>query len=389
MNIQNLCILGATGSIGQSTFKVLDQHPERFTVRTLAASSNVEALLPLITKYRPEYVCLFSPEAAKRLRQHFPQLRVGSGLDGLVEAVTHPNVDTVINGLVGSIGCQPTLAAIQAGKKIGLANKETLVMAGDLVNATLKKFPQSKLLPIDSEHSAIMQCLSDRPPTEVDYLTLTASGGPFRTTPYSEFSKITREKALQHPTWSMGPKITIDSATLMNKGLEVIEAHHLFQMPYSQIQIVVHPTSTVHSMVQFKDGSLMAQLGCADMQVPILHALTYPEHWHLNVPRLNLAQLGKLEFFELEKEKFPCVGLAYWAGAEGGIYPAILNAANEIIVAAFLKDQLSFIDIPKFLERVLNKAEQVKNPNLETILAADQWARKITSELLSLNPIAL
>lgn len=381
---QKLCLLGATGSIGCSTIKAISQHRDRFAITTMAVGSNWKLLLPLINEWKPKLVCVYDEASARELQKQC-NVKVCSGLKGLIEVSIHPDVDTVVNGLVGSIGCEPTLAAIAAGKRIGLANKETMVMAGSLVNAALKENPTSSLYPIDSEHSAIFQCLADRPVSEVDYLILTASGGPFRNTPKSEFEHITVEKALNHPTWSMGPKITIDSATMMNKGLEVIEAHHLFNMGYENIRILVHPSSTVHSLVQFCDGSLMAQLGSPEMQLPILLALTYPERWKLNVAKLELSNLAKLEFYELDRAKFPCVDLAYMAGTAGGLLPAALNAANEEAVASFLNKSIRFIDIPMVIENILNQVSNILNPSLSEILAIDTWARTRTRELLSMN----
>jgi 1-deoxy-D-xylulose-5-phosphate reductoisomerase len=297
-------------------------------------------------------------------------------MEGLLEQTSLAEVDVVVNGLVGSIGCLPTMRALEKGKRVGLANKETLVMAGTVVEEVLLANPNSKLLPIDSEHSAIFQCLQDRPVEEIETIQLTASGGPFRTLDKSEFKNITVERALKHPTWSMGPKITIDSATLMNKGLEVLEAHFLFHVPFDQIDVVVHPGSIVHSMVQFRDGSLMAQLGAPDMKVPIQYALSYPERWPLNVDRVSLPELGRLEFYQPDTDKFPCLRLAYEAGKRSGTAPAILNAANEILVPAFLEHKISFLDIPKKLEKALENLSIVDNPNLEQVLAADETARE-------------
>jgi 1-deoxy-D-xylulose-5-phosphate reductoisomerase len=274
------------------------------------------------------------------------------------------------------------LEAISHGKHVGLANKETMVMAGEIINAALRRNPASRLIPIDSEHSAIFQCLSGRPVSEVEHIELTASGGPFRERPQAAFATIRKADALKHPTWVMGAKITIDSATLMNKGLEVIEAHYLFGVPFDRIKVVIHPTSIIHSFVQFRDGSLMAQLGCPDMQLPIQYALSYPERWPLKVDRLDLAKIAKLEFFPPDFDKFPCLGLAYRAGNLGGTAPAILNAANEAVVARFLEDRpagapgaIGFTDIPRILEQVLDAAPIGPQPTLDQVIEADGWAR--------------
>jgi 1-deoxy-D-xylulose-5-phosphate reductoisomerase len=287
----------------------------------------------------------------------------------------------VLNGLVGSIGVRPTLEAIRHGKTVGLANKESMVMAGDLINAALRRHPEAGLVPIDSEHSAIYQCLAGRPTEEVDFVQLTASGGPFRERPRDTFATITKADALKHPTWVMGAKITIDSATLMNKGLEVIEAHQLFGVDFDRIKVVVHPSSIVHSLVQFRDGSLMAQLGCPDMCVPILYALAQPERLALETARLDLATIGKLEFFPPDYEKFPCLRLAFEAGRRGGTAPAVLNAANEAAVDLFLNDKIQFYKIPALLEDVLGRASIVELDSIETAVTADAWARREVVDL--------
>lgn len=288
----------------------------------------------------------------------------------------------MVNGLVGSVGCLPTLEAIKKDKRVALANKETLVMAGYCVQQLLDQHPKAALLPVDSEHNAIFQCLAERPRHEVHQLQLTASGGPFRTLPQEEFANITREQALNHPTWSMGPKITIDSSTLMNKGLEVLEAHYLFKIPYDQIKVVVHPQSIVHSMVQFRDGSLMAQLGAPDMRHPIQYALTYPERWDLDVDHVYLPDIGSLNFFAPDTDKFPCLRLAYEAGERGGTAPAILNAANEVIVPAFLDGQISYLDIPRSLEDIMGQLSVQDDPDLDTILTTDEETRAFTRDYI-------
>jgi 1-deoxy-D-xylulose-5-phosphate reductoisomerase len=375
MSKQKVCVLGVTGSIGDSTLDVLRQHAHRFQLVAIAAGSSWQKVAKIAKEFEVEHLCMWNEEAAQNLSSEL-DTKVSYGMEGLLEQTSLAEVDVVVNGLVGSIGCLPTMRALEKGKRVGLANKETLVMAGTVVEEVLLANPNSKLLPIDSEHSAIFQCLQDRPVEEIETIQLTASGGPFRTLDKSEFKNITVERALKHPTWSMGPKITIDSATLMNKGLEVLEAHFLFHVPFEQIDVVVHPGSIVHSMVQFRDGSLMAQLGAPDMKVPIQYALSYPERWPLNVDRVSLPELGKLEFYKPDTDKFPCLRLAYEAGKRSGTAPAILNAANEILVPAFLEQKISFLDIPKKLEKALESLSIVDNPNLEQILVADETARE-------------
>jgi 1-deoxy-D-xylulose-5-phosphate reductoisomerase len=373
--VKNIALLGATGSIGASALKVVRQHPDRFRIAGVAIGSKVDLLLPILEEFQVPIAVVFDPAAAEQLSKMWKGGKVIAGMDGLLELVADPSVDYVLNGLVGSIGVRPTLEAIRRGKAVGLANKESMVMAGDLINAALREHPGSDLVPIDSEHSAIFQCLAGRPVDEVDFVQLTASGGPFRERPADTFAGITKADALKHPTWVMGEKITIDSATLMNKGLEVIEAHQLFGVDFDHIKVVVHPSSIVHSLVQFRDGSLMAQLGCPDMCVPILYALAHPERLALETPRLDLATIGKLEFFPPDFGKFPCLRLAFEAGRRGGTAPAVLNAANEAAVDLFLREKIAFARIPALLEDVLGRASITALDSLETAVAADAWAR--------------
>jgi len=383
MQKKKIALLGATGSIGLASLKVFRQHPERFNLVGIAAGKQWEKLLPIIEEFKVEFACLWDSDAAAELRKH-TTIKVLEGMEGLIELVTHRSVDYVLNGLVGAIGCRPTLEAIYCGKHVGLANKETMVMAGEIINAALKQNPNSRLIPIDSEHSAIFQCLAGRPTEEVENIQLTASGGPFREKAKEDFGSIRKADALKHPTWIMGEKITIDSATLMNKGLEVIEAHYLFGVPFQNIKVTIHPSSIIHSMVQFRDRSLMAQLGCPDMQLPIQYALSYPERWPLNVERLDMAKIAKLEFFPPDFEKFPCLALAYKAGHLGGTAPAILNAANEVVVAKFLAEKIAFTDIPEILTEILASASVKQNPTLDDVLSADKWARQAAEEKMQL-----
>ena len=381
MNRKNIALLGATGSIGMAALKVIRQHPERFRLVAVAAGRQWDKLLPILQEFKIRKACLWDSAAAGELRRQ-SGLDVLESMDGLLEMVSDPEVDYVLNGLVGAIGCRPTLEAISRGKHVGLANKETMVMAGGIINQALLRNPSSRLIPIDSEHSAIFQCLAGRPVSEVEHIELTASGGPFRELPAARFAGIRKADALKHPTWVMGEKITIDSATLMNKGLEVIEAHYLFGVAIDRIKVVIHPTSIIHSFVQFRDGSLMAQLGCPDMQLPIQYALSYPERWPLGVDRLDMAKVAKLEFFSPDADKFPCLALAYRAGALGGTAPAILNAANEAAVARFLEEKIGFTDIPRIIAEVLDRAAVKPNPGLDDVIAADAWARSEASEIM-------
>ncbi len=379
--LQKIVLLGASGSIGQSTLSVVREHPDRFSIAALAARSRVSEFCLLAEEFPAAKLCLFDPKAAREAAAHLGR-PVFSGMEGLLELINLPEATTLVNGLVGSIGCLPTMEAIRRGLRVCLANKETLVMAGTIINDLLDAHPEAQLYPIDSEHSALFQSLGGRPPEEVEALILTASGGPFRTLPASEFAEITVERALKHPTWSMGPKITIDSATLFNKGLEVIEAHVLFRIPYEKIEVLVHPGSHVHSLVRFRDGALMAQMGTPDMRLPILYSLTAPERVPLSGPRLDLARLGTLHFEEPDLDRFPSLALAFDAGKRGGIAPAVLNAANEVAVKAFLDRRIAFLDIPALVARTLGEAPATQKPTLDELLEADVWARRHVASIL-------
>lgn len=380
--MKQVCLLGATGSIGTSTIGVLKQHPERFRLYAVAANRNWKSVAKIAHEMDVERFCMFDESAARELSKELGR-PVLTGMEGLCELSSDPNVDIVLNALMGSVGCLPTLSAIRASKHIALANKETLVMAGEVITDALRENPKACLTPVDSEHNAIFQCLADRPKTEVENLQITASGGPFREWPFERFKDISVEDALNHPVWSMGRKITIDSASMMNKGLEVIEAHFLFDIPYEQIQVVVHPQSRVHSLVQFRDGSLMAQLGAPDMKIPIQVALTWPERISLETERLDLAEIGKLTFFNPDLEKFRCLALAMECGKKGGLYTAMMNAANEVLVGAFLERKIGFMDIPVGVEKVVEKTPTVSGTlDLDTILSADKEARRLASSLI-------
>jgi len=377
---QNIVLLGATGSIGSSTLSVVREHPDRFRIVALAARGRVAEFCQLAREFPQANLALFDEAAAESAARELGR-PVHFGMDGLLRVVATEGATTLVNGLVGSIGCQPTMEAIRAGMRVCLANKETLVMAGELIDALLTVNPKASLHPIDSEHSALYQAIAGRPVGEIESLIVTASGGPFRELPREAFPHITVEQALKHPTWTMGPKITIDSSTLFNKGLEVIEAHFLFRVPYDRIRVLVHPGSHVHSLVQFQDGSLMAQLGTPDMRLPILYSLVAPERVVLSGDRLDLAKVTTLRFEEPDHDRFPALGLAYRAGREGGVHPAVLNAANEVAVSLFLDRRIPYMGIPRLVEAVLDQTETVHNPDFEQLLAADAWARRRVLEL--------
>jgi len=381
--MKSVCLLGATGSIGDSTLGVIEQHPERFVLHSVAAHSNWQKVAEIAARHNLQKICMFDTQAASDLQRALGR-PVLSGMQGLLELASDPGSDIVVNGLMGAVGCLPTLKAVEHGKTVALANKETMVMAGPVIQDALDAHPSARITPVDSEHNAIFQCLADRPGEEVECIQLTASGGPFREWPAERFAGITVRDALNHPVWSMGRKITIDSASLMNKGLEVIEAHFLFRTPYDRIQVVVHPQSMVHSMVQFRDGSLMAQLGAPDMKIPIQCAMTWPERIQLDARRINLPTLGQLTFFTPDFTKFPCLGLAYEAGRQGGVQPAVLNAANEVLVAAFLDERIGFLDIPRGIESCMAKAPtSVGRLTLDQAIEADALARELAKEYIA------
>jgi len=380
--VKKIAVLGSTGSIGRNTLDIVSRFPERFEVVALAAGENIILLAEQAQKFRPRLVSCKNEALARKLAPLLPaETKLLHGKEGAIACATHPEAEIVVSALVGAIGLLPTYEAIKAGKDIALANKETLVMAGPLVMAEVAR-QGVKLLPVDSEHSAIFQALQAGRKEDVSCLILTASGGPFRTRPREEFSSITPEEALKHPNWRMGAKITIDSATLMNKGLEVIEAHFLFGFPPEKIEVKIHPQSIVHSLVEFVDGSLIAHLGIPDMRIPIAYALSFPERLPLGLPRLNLVAASPLTFEEPDLEKFPCLALAYRALELGGTAPAILNAANEVAVEAFLAGRLRFDLIPVLLERTLKECEIKPLRKLEDVLDADIFARIKAQEIL-------
>ncbi len=374
--MKKIAVLGSTGSIGTQTLDVISREPDRYEVVGLAAGSNTELLLKQAASFRPGLVSVASKELAENIRGGLPDgTRLVYGEEGLIEVAAHSGADFAVCALVGSLGLTSTLAAIKAGAAIGLANKETLVTAGHIVTA-LAKSRGVPLLPIDSEHSALFQCLNGEDPKAVKRLILTASGGSFRDLSRDELTGVTVEDALKHPNWSMGAKITIDSATMANKGLEVIEAFWLFGVPYDRIDVMIHPESIVHSMVEFEDTSVMAQLGNPDMRVPIQYALTYPARRPSPASPLDLLAKGSLHFRPMDFGRYPCLRLAYEAGRAGGILPTVFNAANEAAVARFLRREIPFLAIEEIIEDVLNRDWPAGEPDLETILETDRLARQ-------------
>jgi len=379
--MKNVVLLGSTGSIGTSTVKVAADLPDRIRLVGLAAGNNAELLAQQAVKHRPEAISISDPEKARELEAMLgTATRVCSGTEGLVKLATLPSADIVLIAIVGTAGLQPALAAIRAGKDIAVASKEILVMAGETVMSEARRHGV-RVLAVDSEHSAIFQCLDGKSADSVRSLWLTASGGPFRQTPKEEFNDITVERALKHPSWVMGRKITIDSATLFNKGLEMIEARWLFDVEIGRVRVVVHPQSVVHSMVEFVDGSIIAQLSTPDMCLPIQYALTYPERAGSDRVQTNLAKLGSLTFEEPDLERFPSLNLARRAGEVGGTMPAVLNAANEVAVEAFCNREISFEQISETVAKTMDNHQIVAHPVLDQILAADAWARKEAAAL--------
>ena len=387
MQTTGVAILGSTGSIGCNTLRVIDSlTSSRMRVVALAAGANIERLADQIATYLPELVSVESEALAHELRAKLFERdvdlpRILTGEEGLIEVATHPEADCVVSATVGAIGFLPTLRALEAGKRVALANKETLVMAGELMTRAAKE-SGAELLPIDSEHNALHQCLRGERRDEVRRIILTASGGPFRTKNKDEMKHATVSEAMKHPTWNMGAKITIDSATLMNKGLEVIEAHWLFGFGPDEIDILVHPESVVHSMIELIDGSVIAQMGITDMRHAIQYALTYPERHSCQLPPLDLTAISRLHFEAPDLERFPCIPLAYRALSEGGTLPAAMNAANEEAVSAFIDQRICLTEIPHVVETVMNDHKTQPARDIETILAADRCARLAASEVI-------
>jgi len=381
--VKRIVILGSTGSIGASTLDVVSRFPDRFQIVGLAAGSNDQILEDQIRTFQPKVVALSCPDAAKRLRARVGNVHVEvlDGEPGLCEVAKFPQCDLVISAIVGGAGLKPTLSAIQAGRQVALANKEPMVMAGQLMQQEAHKHGVT-IFPIDSEHSAIFQSMEGHRKVDIRRVVLTASGGPFWDWAGNDLEHVTPAQALKHPNWKMGAKITIDSATLMNKGLEVIEARWLFDLPASQIDVVIHRESIIHSLVEYCDGSVISQLGHPDMRTPISYAMNYPERVPLHPPLLDLGKIGKLTFFPPDTEKFPCLQLAYEALAGGAGLPATLNAANEIAVHAFLNNQIAFLDIPKVIQETMTAYCPTPLSTIEDVLDVDQWARRTAEEIM-------
>jgi len=383
-----LAIIGSTGSIGRNALDVVRQHRARYTVVALAAHSNAAVLLEQVREFAPRAIGIIDPAAAATLRAALPGRALQVGPAAVAAMAGADDTDTVLVSVSGVAGLAPALAAVRAGKRLALATKEVLVAAGALVLEEARRH-HAEILPVDSEHSAIFQCMQAAGTQgcgNVERLILTASGGPFRTRTRAELGGVSAREALAHPTWRMGSKVSIDSATMMNKGLEVIEARWLFDIPAARIAVVIHPQSVVHSLVEFCDGSMVAQLSSPDMRTPILYALSYPARHPLRVPRLDLVQLRELTFFEPNHAVFPCLGLAYAALQRGGTAPAVLNAANEVAVQRFLRDEIAFLDIPCTIEKTLSAHTVVSAPTLEDILAADAWARGVAAATVCATP---
>ena len=381
--MKNLVVLGSTGSIGTQTLDVVRANPDLFHISVLAANSSDELLKKQIEEFQPELAVLSDEGAYQRLKESCSgQTKLAGGRQAVIEAAAYPGADVVVTSLMGFAGLEPTMAALEAGKDIALANKETLVVAGELVMAKARKMG-CDILPVDSEHCALFQCLQGQDISAVEKLILTASGGPFRGKKSSELTNVTKADVLAHPTWNMGQKITVDSASLVNKGLEVIEARWLYDVSYDQIQVVVHPQSIVHSMVQYQDGTVMAQLGCTDMRLPIQYALTYPRRVSSAFPRVDFYELAKLTFEKPDMDTFRGLKLAFEAGRMGGTMPCIMNAANETAVEAFLQGRTGFLTIYDMIERAMEAGRSEQQPGLEQLLAADRWAREFTRQELA------
>ena len=376
--MKRIAILGSTGSVGTQTLDVLAAFPDRYTAHSLTTNTRVDLLEQQIARFRPRVVAVNDGERAAELTRGSGAPSIHTGVEGLIEAVTHPDVDMVVSALPGSAGLVPTLKAIEAGKTIGLANKEILVMAGEIVMAAARRNGVD-ILPVDSEHCAVHQCLAGQDSDRIARVILTASGGPFRNSDPAALARMSSKDALNHPTWNMGRKVTIDSATLMNKGFEVIEAHWLFDLPVSKIDVVVHPQSIIHSMVEMVDGSLLAQMGPTDMRIPIQYALSYPERLETPWPRFDVTRSWSLTLDPPDSDTFPCLGLAYEASRRGSTVPAVLSTADEMAVEAFLQQRIGFTDIPDIIadamERHAAAPDRAGPVTLESIMAADRWTR--------------
>lgn len=380
---KQIAILGSTGSIGTQALQVIEEHPDLYEAYVLTANNKVELLIQQARKFMPEAVVIANPQKYAELKEALKDLpiKVYAGEDALCQVVEAAPIDMVLTAMVGYAGLRPTMNAIKAGKVIALANKETLVVAGDLINKMANKY-NTVILPVDSEHSAVFQCLSGEYNNKIEKVILTASGGPFRHFTMEQLATVTKEQALKHPNWKMGAKITIDSASMMNKGFEVIEAKWLFDVRPEQIEVVVHPQSVIHSMVQFEDGAVMAQLGMPDMRLPIQYAFSYPKRIHSSFERLDFTKMASLTFEKPDTERFRNLGLAYEALHRGGNMPCIVNAANEVVVAAFLHDRISFMGMSDVIEKAMQKATFVQNPTYDDYVQTDAEVRRLAEEMI-------
>lgn len=381
MQIKKLSVLGSTGSIGKNTLEVISAHPDKFKVVALAVKNNIQLLEEQIIKFKPDVVAVFDSAAAECIKKKDLSVEVLTGEKGLAEVAKLEDLDMVVSAIVGSDGLVPTYEAVKAGKELALATKEALVMAGQIIMSEAKR-QGVKILPVDSEHSAVFQCLNNRGINEVEKIILTASGGPFLGKSVAELESVTPSDALNHPNWDMGKKITIDSATLMNKGLEVIEAYWLFDVPLEKIDVILHPQSIIHSMVRFVDGSVIAQMSVPDMKGPISYALSYPKRFEGILPVLDLAEIRALTFEEPDREKYVSLGLAYDALKEGGTMPCVLNAANEVAVEAFLNEQIPFTGIPQVVSDTMLQHEVLKGDSIEEVISTSEWAKLKAEELI-------
>ncbi len=382
MMTKNISLLGATGSIGTQTLDIIQSNKEQFNLVSFSAGMNIGKVREITAQFRPEIVSVMRKEDADTLQSEFPETRFLHGKEGLITVAAQSGADMLVNAVIGSIGLEPTMKAIQEGITIAIANKETLVAAGDIVMSEAKK-RNVAILPVDSEHSALFQSMNGENPKRVSRLILTASGGSFRDLTREQLKDVTVEQALAHPNWSMGNKLTIDSATMMNKGLEVIEAHHLFNMPYDRIDCLLHKESIIHSMIEFEDTSVMAQLGSPDMRVPIQYAMTYPDRIPMqNAKPLRLEEIGTLHFEQMDFKRFKALALAYEAGKEGGTMPTVMNAANEVAVQLFMNGRIPFLQIEEIVERMMDNHQSISLPNLEEILETDSSTRKMVYDMV-------
>jgi len=380
---KRLIILGSSGSIGTSALDVAAKNPDRIEILGLSVHSNIDLLRQQIEQYRPKYIVVTDPTACAKFKKSYQtdDIELLDSETGIEQLAELEQADIVLNAVVGAAGLKASLKTVSAGKRLALANKESMVIGGDLINEAAAR-SGAEIIPVDSEHSAVWQSLFSGKKREVKKIILTGSGGPFRELPLSEFGKITRERALKHPTWEMGPKISIDSATMMNKGLEILEAMHLFQVPIEKIDVVIHPQSVIHSMVEFIDSSIIAQLSSPDMRLPISYALFFPERVATNNGYIDLTEVAKLDFFKPDYDKFVLLKLAFKVAESGGTTPAVYNAANEVAVDMFLKETIEFRAIPDIIINTLDKHQPAEKPSLEEILEADQWARNIAREMM-------